>query len=329
VSIVLFLFSLAHSLITSNVADWASTGRGMLVLAIGASLVFWLWRSGVRLSPTAAGLAGTIGALTISDQVHSLGGVGLSVWAVYAGTFLAQSKIKRNWRDDIAMAGVVLGGFIALNGLAAMPNVTGIFNRNTLAHILVVMSPALIDRWRWPGIVGGAGVLLLIGSRGALIAFAVVLIVMLQLWKMKEFIMLSVPFVFASIFLAVVVGVMMYVMRPQTVNIRIDLMRESIQRWWSTSPLFGVGPGGLRFDDVAQFGQLGFAHAHNLLVSLASQVGLVGVGGIGVSFALVDRWRGRLAGWQAATLAAAAALSLFEDISTLLPAGVILMLVLG
>lgn len=316
---------LLYGLAWNNAAPEATAWRGGLAFVLVAAGVFWLWRAQVEVTWRAALSGGLGGALVVTLAYHSLG-YPLASWLVFGLAAWAQSLARREWARDLANVGLVLTGFMLVNILAGDAP-TGVLNRNYLGHVIVALAPSMLARWGWPGAVV-ASVAVLGGSRGALLGIGVVFLVwawffwpwrlLWFFWPWRLLVCLFAPVVLAGI-------VALFAWRPATVGVRLTLIRDALARWWETSPAFGVGPDGLAALDVA--GQA-YAHSHNTWVSLASQVGLVGIAVMAGALALAGGRCVRLDRWQWATLAGVLALSLFEDMATGWPVGIVLCLAL-
>lgn len=317
-----FLFAvwtLLCGLAIGNLADEAPIVRGVLMAAAIAALIVILWRSGWHLLPGGALLFGILGAMAVSAAYHSPG-FPLAAWLLYGLAWLTQGLIKRDWRDELAVAGMVCAYLV----VHSVWNGGFPLNRNTLGHYVVTFAPAMIARWGWPGVVA-AGTGLLIGSRGVLLGLIVASVVLFD--APRRLAKLAAPAVAAGVVgLGVIGGVAgLWAWRPSTVWVRLTLAQHALERWWAASPAFGAG-----FEPMAVELRGGFfSHAHNTLSALSMQIGLVGLAIIGLAVVLLARVRPRWARWQWAMLASVGTLCIFEDLATGWPVGVALCLVLG
>lgn len=309
IGVGLALLFLVSDLAFGNLAAWAAPARGVIVALMVVAWLVWI-RSNHIVHMGEAGLVGVIAAMLISNAANSLNNIGLSSWLVYLGIYAAQRISPRDWKNDFATAGAIISVFTICNLAAGLG--TGLWNRNTIAMSIMIMAPAMISRWERAGWLLCIPALML-DSRGAWVSMAVMVFVMI--WPRlptpsRMMIVFSIPMLFMSL----------VALRPSTFWWRLRLIDAALVDW-SASPLFGVGPGQLwitpdRIGDV-----YGFAHAHQLWVSVGAQVGLVGLVII-TMFILSSRRSSYHHRWELAMLAVAGSLSLFEDIAMVWQVGI-------
>lgn len=300
--IILTLFALIDGVCGRNPQPWAAPIRaGMIAAMVGVGVVL-LWRARVRLSPGTVVLVGVLSALAVAD-LYQRSTIGISTWLVYAGAYLLQCAIKRDWRADFAMAGTVLAvlALIVVVGTAiGIPKPAGAWNYNSMGGIMASLLPAAITltgRRRWiTSAVISAGVLVST-SRGAALGALSGLAVIVQPW-----LLVAMP----------IAGLALAFIRPVNSLYRFFYWSQALDAWRS-SIVFGVGPG-------LQMPWEGI-HVHNTLLGMATQVGLVGIAIMTAAVTLARRIH--MERWQLATLAVVAVHGLVDDPLAWLPVGVI------
>jgi hypothetical protein len=288
-------------------------------------------RRHVRLPAGGMALIGTLGAMVTSSAVHTLGSNGIQSWIVYAATYISQRIAQRDWRNDLATMGAVLAGFTALNLMAGYrygSGDIGLWNRNDLASLIVILSTAMIARWGWWG-AGLAAVSALTGSRGALIGLPIVLGMMGKLDSVSSFLKRRPAVMATAAPVAVIAVVGLVALRPLTLLDRVYYISAAL-RAWSASPAWGLGPGNLVIHASDVIGQsMTQVMAHNVLATVSAQIGLVGLGIIGGMSALGIRTGTATTKWKLALMVVTAILSIIEDFSVNWPVGIIFMLAGG
>jgi len=322
-------FVLADGMVRGNSLAWAAPWRaGLLgVLIVGALIVLRI--RGHRLDLATMGLVGVIGAMLVSDAFHNIGGLGLPAFVLYAGAFAWQRTVKHDWRAGLAFSGVIISSLVMLTLITQNAPPNALWNRNVISGTIVMMLPAAWSWWSGQPIVKWAAVglcLVAVGvtvSRGAMMGSAAAMLVLiservtLPRWTWAA-LASSAPVAF--------LGLM--ALRPVQSVERIFFVRQAVEQWWATSPLFGVGPGQILV--TAPGKSLPDYHAHNAVVSFMSQVGLVGGGVLGAALGVAKGGGGHgWQRWQLAALAAVAVHSLVDDPLTWWTTGLMAALILG
>jgi hypothetical protein len=306
---------IVDGLVTRNDFAWAGLPRALMVLSIVVVAVIELYRSGVRLDAPAAAIVGIIGAMVVAES-HRATLDGLALWLVYLGAFALARSVRRDWLGDVARAGALVAVFELW--LRIMPPPEGAWNRNVIGAVLVVCLAASFGwesdpEWhrlrRW-----GVSLAILIGifatgSRGAMAGAFVSACVMF--------------FPRALVTVPALAGALI-VMRPYQSAVRIEYWSNGV-RAWIDNFAFGLGPGRLEFP-VFDHGRWLMMHVHNAYISLAAQVGLIGLVVLAAFCVVTARVNiGRAA---IAALAGVAAHSIVDDPLLALPVGLMLCLCL-
>lgn len=304
---LLTLLVIIDGIVVRNPQPWAAPIRAGLIAAMVIVGLALLWRTGIRIQVGSAAIVGILAALVVSDFYQRVS-FGISTWIIYAGAYCLQRSIKRDWRRDFAITGIALTclALVVVAGTLCGVSKPGPWHRNEMGGIMAALLPAattLPSRRRWIiTAVIGAGVLLTT-SRGAALGTLAGLAVIIH------------PLALAA---TPVIGVVLALaMRQFEAGLRFYYWLQAINMWRS-SIVFGVGPG-------LQLPESGI-HAHNTLLGLATQVGLVGIGVMLTTTAFVRRIH--LERWQLATLAVVAVHGLVDDPLCWLPVGVVLSLAL-
>jgi hypothetical protein len=326
--------------VRGNSLPWAAPWRaGLVSVGIIAGFVVLLARS-IRLEPVVAALAGVLAALVISESYQQIGGFGLSAFVLYAGAYAWQRQVNHDWRQAFMLSGSIIAWLVIVIVLSKQIPPNTLWNRNVIAGVLVVClagawSLTAEDRGSFTFCVLIAAAIVITGSRGAVMGMAAVALVFVTRrvhLARKMWLALAVA---GALGLAGLIA-----LKPTQSYERLFFIRDAVQQWRDTSMLYGAGPGLLRV--VAPVKSEVDYHAHNSLVSLAAQVGLMGAGVIGLALSTMQRkgWPVNANGqpvtgqrafstWQWATLAGVAAHSLVDDPLTWWPVGLALMLALG
>jgi hypothetical protein len=325
IGVLFYLFVLVDGLVGRNPQAWAGPVRGIVVSALALAGLVGLVKARISLSPINAAVVGVMAALTISDVVVHVNG--LSVWVMYAGVYLWQSIVVRDWVNDFALAAVIIVALVAVVILSGVLPPQGAWNRNVVGGTLAALLPASWKRWRWLGLLPVLAAVALTGSRGAIVAALVACAVLYGSWRV---VLWAAPAAIAGL-----AGLIAW--RPVAAGNHIAVALRAIQQWWATSPWWGVGPGNISVQSLWDVGQE--ISGHNLLVDFAAQVGVVGmlvavvwasVGASGRIGKPVAASGGRmpLPRWQWATLAVIATHGLVENTLAWWPVGVIAALVM-
>ncbi len=144
-------------------------------------------------------------------------------------------------------------------------------NRNISAAFTVIFVLALLTtrhKALWGAILANCVLIGWLGSRGAVLGLLAGLLV--YLWpylRSGRAVVLLLPAVLA----------VMWWLRPTTAMYRLGYWQDALNAWRS-SPLFGVGPGGLWVTQaIAEPGGGWQLHAHNMAVTWVATTGLVGL----------------------------------------------------
>ena len=248
--VALVIFIIADGGTRLNTAPEGAIGRGILVAALVVAWLAWLWRAGIHFQFAGAFLVGVLAAYTISESYWRVGGVGISTWLLYAGMYFAQAHIRRDWHKDMAIAGIILSGLV-LMAVPSGPPQGGMLNRNMLAGALVALAPAALSLRAKSGlaelvkVTAVMAAIALIGSRGAWVATAVGLFVLIRPRRISlahcyEYLGCTYA---VGTFGAVAGGslalTMLVVIRPVTFFQRFDCAYQVLRQWLATSP---IGP---------------------------------------------------------------------------------------
>jgi hypothetical protein len=117
------------------------------------------------------------------------------------------------------------------------------------------------------------------------------------------------PKILTLVGLGVMAGLIAW--NPFSVQIRLSYWQQA---WFAflTSPIFGVGPGGLSARNIIR-GWGGGLHAHNILASTAAELGLVGLAAVTIMIWLIARFRWEMSRWQFAAVAGILAHSMVDE----------------
>lgn len=303
--LILTLLVLIDGVCVRNPQPWAAPVRaGLVAVAIIVGVVL-LWRAHVRLPLWTIVLVGVLSALTVSD-LYQRSTIGISTWLVYAGAYLLQRAIKRDWRRDFAITGAIIAGMalVVVVGTASGIKKPGeAWNYNATGGIMAAMFPAAVTlkhsrRWIMSAIIA-AGIALTT-SRGAALGALAGLAVIVQPWTL-----LAMP----------ALGAGAAFLRPGNSIYRFYYWSQALDALRS-SIVFGVGPG-------LQMPWEGI-HVHNTLLGLATQTGVAGIAIMSLMATLMRRVR--FERWQLATLAVVATHGVVDDPMAWLPVGIIVSL---
>lgn len=263
-------------------------------------------------------MCGLCAALTCAQAAHDPLTWGAPLAVIYASAYTWQRMMQRDWRADFAITGLICSAYVVLMEMAGR-RPDGLLNRQVVAGVLAVLLPSattLPRRRAW--FVAGAmmAALLVTGSRGGLLAGLIALAA-----SQANFITIKRSIIALPVLIVLIISAVF--IRPIQAFNRVFIWQHSLQALM-TSPVFGVGPGGLGF----QVGREWFDHGHNSLVSIAAMCGLVGIGLIALFVASSNR-RVSFERWQWATFSALAGMSLFDDALMWLPVGLVVSIVLG
>lgn len=303
---ILTLVILIDGISSRNLQPWAAPVRACLVAALFIVGLVLLWHAHVRLEVGTGIFVGVLAALTVADFYQSVS-FGISTWLIYAGAYCLQRSIKRDWTRDFAHTGVVLtcmALLVVIGTFLGVPKPGLAWHRNELGGIMAALLPAattLPGRRRWIVTAVIAAGVLMTTSRGAALGTLAGLAVIVQPWALA-----ATP----------VIGVgLALVMRQMEAGLRFSYWLQALDAWRS-SILFGAGPG-LRLPEMG-------IHAHNTLLGLAAQTGVVGIAIMSATAALIRRVH--LERWQLATLAVVMVHGLVDDPLYWLPIGIVVSL---
>lgn len=311
---VLLAFIAIDGLAMRNPSAWAAPARAGTLLAMFVCGVWLALRAGVRVRLPAAALIGLVAAMAISDA-YQQPVMGLTLWLVYVGCYALQARVQRDWTYDFALAGTALALVTCLYYLVnrAEPPM-GMWNKNVIGGILVVLLPSaavLPSRAaRITALVVMLCGIIVTASRGALMGTFAVLAVLYQPWALLVAPVCAIPLILA---------------RPLQSGVRLDYWRSALDTL-AGNATWGVGAGRILLPsfDARPCCEV---HAHNSLLSIALQVGGLGIAAVVGALGLSQRPRWQR--WQIAALAGVAVQSLVDDPLTWLPVGVILAITLA
>ena len=194
----------------------------------------------------------------------------VTLWAVYALAY-ALALWRPTWtQTSLRYAGPVLVAAILgtvatarMRGEVGRPYL-GSYDPNVLATMLVLLLP-----WgrgaTWYML--GATALVLTGSRGALLSLGAAFVGLIAYSLYREGKLTRGHLVGGALALALV-GLGLALWRPHSVAIRLAIWATAARDFW-TAPAFGLGLGAFRWHE--------HWHAHNLLLHVAAEQGLVGL----------------------------------------------------
>lgn len=248
--------------------------------------------------------------------------VGLSVganWSIY------QATLSRVWLYAVAVAVLVISHHY-LNEKQIYAGIyragwvwpwtwllAGVFgwagNANVVAFWSVLFIAVGLSGNRWFYLLPQLLILFWLGSRGAIVAAGVVLLVYLwpSLRRARYVTALSVPITLAGL-----IALIAY--RPHTAGYRLyywGAAWAAFRENW----LFGVGPGGLKFREMISepFTTQFQAHAHNSLITWIAETGVIGLAALAMAIFSLLHTSYSLQRWQLAALAGIAAHSLVDE----------------
>jgi hypothetical protein len=327
-SLFIVAFVLADGLVRGNSLAWAAPWRAGLLAALIVSGLIVLGIKG-HFDAATMGIVGVLGAMLVSDAFHHIGGLGLPAMVLYAGAFAWQRVVQRDWRPGFAWAGAILSALVLLVVISGRLPPNGAWNRNVIAGTLVALLPAAWSLWsshpvrKWGAVALSLAAIGATVSRGAYMGSVAAMLVLIS--EQVRF----TRWTWAALGVSAPVALWgLTALRPVQSVERLYFIRSAVEQWWTTSPLFGVGPGQLLV--TAPGKSLPDYHAHCAVVSFVSQVGLAGGGVLGAALGAARREIGHgWQRWQLATLAAVAVHSLVDEPLTWWPTGLIVALVMG
>lgn len=327
IATLIVLFILFDGVVRGNTQSWAAPVRALLLTALILLGLFGLWRARVRLHPGAAILIGIGSAMLIGEYYYNPGAYGLRAFALYIAAFAWQRAVKRDWRPDFARAGLALAILTLCVGLAnlrGVPKPQGAWDRNIIAGTLAMLLPCiLVDGksiwWKLPVM---AGAIAVTTSRGGILAGLTALTIGGVLASPSQSPLVRTGIIVAAIAApAAIAGLI--VLRPIESAVRLFYVQSAIAQWWAASSLFGVGPGHLIIVESSGVIQ---PHAHNSVISLLAQFGLIGIVVAALS-CILSRCQLRGQRWQWAALAAMAVHSIVDDPLAWWPTGLMAALI--
>jgi O-antigen ligase len=158
-------------------------------------------------------------------------------------------------------------------------------NRNVTGVICVIFAGVSISQRRWGLVAIYGAMILLLGGRGAMLAFMAQLIIGYALPKIY----------WVSVGAA---GVLLTAIRPETIQTRLLVWRAAISLFWQ-HPLLGGGPGSMiQAGRVFARQQESMLHAHNIVLQALAEGGVFGLVALGISGVWIYRlWPG-FGQWQ-------------------------------
>jgi len=308
--ITLLALTLIDGLVTRNPFPSVAPIRAGLVAAILLLCLLHLWVRGVHVSPGTGIVIGVLAALTVADAYQQTV-LGLSLWLVYAAVYATVRAAPCDSATDFVLFGIILSALVLMMLVIPHPPWFGVsyWNKNVIGGSLAVTLPAAftLAGWRRIAAIGviGAGVLATV-SRGAILGAAAGVAVLIQPWML-----LGAPVLVLGLFM----------LGKYTAMIRFTYFAQGLELIGS-SPLFGIGSHYLiAGDGVTQ------PHVHNSLMGIVVQVGAVGMLMITATISIMRRVV--VERWRLATLVAVAAHSLVDDPLTMLPVGVMIVVIVA
>ena len=333
IGVIFVIFTLFDGMTRSNLAPEAANARGWLITALVGAWLFWLWRANVRLGPVWSALIGILAMMTISEARNSIGGVGISTWLIATAFVFSQTVAERDWRDDFSLAALIIAYGVMAAVVSGHAPPVGMLNRNVVAGTLGALAPAAIDRWRpdarrwhwWiPAFVAGAVVAT--GSRGASVALAVAIVVYVWPQRLIGDKATTLALAVTTVPVVAIALLALISIRPATFALRIACAEQVLTHWIKTSPIFGLGPGGIYL--LLQHGENAI-NAHSALPTILAIGGFVGISVILAAIAAtsdkvtvtVNRR------WQLSSLAFIATHSIVDEVTSWWPVVIILAIV--
>lgn len=155
---------------------------------------------------------------------------------------------------------------------------------------------------KWMGLAASMAVIIST-SRGSMLALAVAVLVLYRP-KIKAWMVGAAGAGAAAV----------YMIRPATIGLRWSYYYQGI-RAWLQAPVFGIGPGGLSYrrmiEEMSTDRLRYHPHAHNILVNILAEWGLVGLALVGAAAWLLYK-RVRFQPWQVAIIAGTLAHSMVD-----------------
>jgi len=306
------VFVLMDGLVFRNSLSWAGPFRALeSVVIFAAGLLILTWYR-VRLNLVIAAVAGIVAALVAAQMFQSESLPDVTLWVFVIGALVLQCTIGRDWSEDFARAALLLSalGLVMVAGSASgIPAPSGLLNRNVFCGVLVALLPSAIERggaYWWRALAPMATIVLL-GSRGAILAMAAVLVFMG--WRVTNR--------RVAIGAAVLVALALILLVPESNANHVLIMRSAVQQWVSSSSVFGVGPGGIWIP--VPWSSSPDVQAHNSALTIAVTTGLLGACVIGFALAMARRGRLQFQPWQVGTVIALLVHGLVDDPLTWLP----------
>jgi hypothetical protein len=186
-------------------------------------------------------------------------------------------------------------------------------NRNIIAAWSVLFVAVALHGRRWAVLVVHLVLLLILGSRGAILGAGVVVAVTVYL-------VIKQPGIPANINTKSIYGLAALALVSGLALWRVDTMLVRLHYWQSAwdaflaYPVLGAGPEGIRARElITEPGGAYQIHAHNLIATTGAELGLVGLAGLAATVWLSVRARWNIDHWQVAALAGLLAHSLVDE----------------
>lgn len=253
-----------------------------------------------------------IGAMTISTVTNqavlpaAVGRLVLSVTAT-AALILAARLNARTLFDGLTLAGWLWPGVWLVSGWLGWGDNSNIVATWSMLFVVV----ALASR-NWWYLIIHVVMLFFLAGRGAILGAAVAFLVMTRP-TLPARINTKTIAAYSLVGLVGLLGLAAW---------RLDLSLYRLHYWrcglaaLSSSPILGIGPGGLKIRELIPEPGGGFQiHAHNFIISTAAEMGLLGLAALGLVAWLLYTRRGSLVyyRWQLAGLAGLLAHSLVDE----------------
>jgi O-antigen ligase len=208
-------------------------------------------------------------------------------------------------RPDVFAAGLSLAGAI-WPGVYVISRLLGWGdNTNIIAAWSVMFIAVNLAGHNWLILLAHIVMLLWLNSQGAILGAIVAFMIMTQpYWRFSTKTLIMVG-------LGIMAGLIAW--QPAMARIRLYYWRRAWVAFLS-NPIFGVGPGGLHARNlIPEWGGGYQVHAHNTLVSIGAELGLIGLAAVAGIIFLITRFRWKMTRWQLAAIAGLLAHSMVDE----------------
>lgn len=183
-------------------------------------------------------------------------------------------------------------------------------NSNIIAAWSMIFVVISLTGFSWKIFLVNLLLLIWLNSQGAILGAIVAVLVMIQARSWPR-VNTKTVVAYSLAGFSILVGFIAW--QPRSAWVRFNYWQHAFGAFLS-SPIFGIGPGGLKALQLIPEPGGGYqVHAHNLLVSTTAELGLVGLAAVAITIYLISRCRWSITRWQLAITAGLLAHSMVDE----------------